>query len=126
MTEQPSPWARPPAGSEDPARGPVYPPISTEAAPGPRHPGSVATAPATSGAGATRRTSGAGRTTEASRAGGAGVTTVAGPRPSWPYGGHPTGDRPGYRAGTVTKLAPAPPSVAPAAAPPGDPTRRNR
>jgi hypothetical protein len=86
MTEQPSPWARPPAGSAEPvtgvARPPVPPPVTT--------PGRV------DGAGAA-------------------------PAPA----GHPTGDRPGYRAGTVTRLAPPPPPI-PAAAPPDDPVRRDQ
>ncbi|MDT5036685.1 MAG: hypothetical protein QOE03_1870, partial [Micromonosporaceae bacterium] len=42
--------------------------------------------------------------------------------------GRPTGDRPGYRAGTVTRLAPPPPRFAPVAPSAGklDPARRNR
>src|SRR5262249_26049874 len=88
MTEQRSPWARPPADSVGSA-GDTGPSAGSSAA------GSSA----------------------------AGLS--AGPV------GHPTGDRPGYRAGTVTRLAPAPPRIAPAGpagppAAPEDPARPGR
>jgi hypothetical protein len=79
MTEPRSPWARPPAGSDEPAGAPVQP----------QAPAVTATGPQVDG------------------------------RRRWE-----ANPRPGYGAGAVTRLAPAPPPAP--AAPPQDPVRQNR
>jgi hypothetical protein len=97
MTEQPSPWARPPAGSQDPAGGSAYPPAVD---PVPPRTGGVTAAPP--------------------RTGGVAATNVA-PR------ANPTGYRAGAvtRLGPTPTPTPAALPLGPAAPPP-DPARRNR
>jgi hypothetical protein len=100
MTEQRSPWARPPAGSEDPTGGFAYP-SPTPTIPSPPQPADDAGA-----AGATSARTGASPArTSASPAGTA---------------------RAGYGAGAVTRLAPAPRPVVLPPSRPEDPDRRNR
>jgi len=93
MTEHRSPWARPPAGSDDPASSGAHSSVSPV----------ITTPPQTRSATAAD----AGRTEPAT------MRTRA--------------TNPGYRSGTVTRLAPPPPPIPPANAPPeDDPARRNR
>jgi hypothetical protein len=117
MTEQPSPWARPPAGSDDRAAG--FPYASK---------GLVASAERQADTADTRSPASVNRPDAArDRPGAARDRPGAASGVSREVVGHPTGDRPGYRAGTVTRLAPPPPPAAPVAPPPyDDQDRRNR